>query len=282
MTAWKINQIERFQALGLMGCLLVSIIFALQSAMASDPYREVRRCTPKTERKNSDDLLRDLSWLNFDPSFGAPDEKIELVKRKHASADAVYAGQNTYLVNCSRFDVQRIAGEIEASFRRGLACLVQHGPRWRKDAGRLLALLDSGATEPLVIRCQQDGPESLGMDRSTGVESFQMLGQGEAFVCTNTLYPGFIVSKSEARRLSGSLGAGINRALSQSRLFHEFSHLLGYLHYDPNPRKFDQHDIVRSIQSCCFPEAYDQNNPEHLGDVFNQPGACDRLDHFSG
>lgn len=250
-----------------MTLLIVVMVSAVDRAHSLDDvdrhHQALKRCSKKIFRSRSD------SSLNVDRISVRPFETTDplLFKRaydKHRTSDLLQVSENILLSNCSSYDVNTLMNSLESSFKQGIACLNDLGPRWKKDAQRLSSILDGFSRGPLVIRCQITDRETVGNYLSTKQPLYFEWGEAQSFSCDNSLFPGFILSKHYLSR-------GIEN--TPSTLFHEFVHTLGYTHTAPSGSTVEGYDIVYSLESCCFPGSMDSRlNPQHDPDH-----ACERL-----
>jgi len=248
-----------------------TIMMATQNFAQDFDFSKVKSCSPKKKIPHSKKLLKDLTWLNFEPTqiTSADIFTIQNINEKHKTTDITFIGHNTYLANCAGYNREAISKKLSLSLRQGLSCLSHLNRHRRKDAAILLSFLDSRYSSPLVIRCELNGAnEYMGRDTYPGWDNEKTInGIASAFVCTNNLYPSAIFSKWKLNKIISAENTD-----EASTFFHELLHLLGYLHMD---KDFDSwgYDFVYQVIGCCFPNSINRE----LNPVMDLEHSCNRL-----
>jgi hypothetical protein len=141
--------------------------------------------------------------------------------------------------------------QVQLALEQGLACLQKLGPRRAQDGSRLRALFDPQKNHsPVVIRCAGSG-DPIGTDQDGNIDRLAPFATAAASNCLmSDTFPSILLNREfqiEADRMP-------------ALLFHEFMHLLGYMHPPAvvkkallNSSTYDfSVDIVQSAEDCCF------------------------------
>lgn len=204
-----------------------------------DGKRNQAGCQIEASQSSLEDFLESLNWL-------APFGYLQRGDQEYGLATRQFLVHRT--CSTSQEKLSAFQNKINEAVQRGLSCWSKLGNSRRIDAGKLIGLLEGSALRKVAIHCATAGDvipfRTLGFDLPGGRTVGAQLS-GIAVTCASPIFPAVFLT-----------GLDPEDKQFTKIVFHELSHLLGFVHSPDRP-----FDVPRLSEQCCFDESGEIGTP---------------------